>query len=378
MFELTSLPIVTEDLALRLKESKAGAVVIFEGWVRNHNQGKQVSRLEYQVYEQLALKEGQKILREAREKFNLHELQCTHRHGRLSIGEVAVWVGASASHRNEAFLSTRFVIDEIKHRLPIWKKEHYLNEAPVWVSCKDHTTHVHFAEEDYYQKQSSVVSQALLKSKKVLVVGLGGLGAPAATSLVQAGIGHLTLMDFDRVEISNLHRQPLYDTSDVGEKKALIAEKKLKSINPFIEITSQDLQITKNNARDAIREFDLVLDCTDNLETKYALHDACFESRIPLVSASIYRFEGQIRSFMPDSSQGCLRCFLTKTPSDETISNCNEFGVLGASVNALGSLQAGEAIQFLIHNKNASLKETIYFDFETKSVKIARLAMPQL
>ncbi len=367
MFQLTPHPIDLNALSLSLKESKAGALVTFEGWVRNHNQGKPVSALEYQVYETLAEKEGQKILTEAKEKFNLHEIVCTHRHGLLQIGEVAVWVGASASHRNDAFLATRFVIDEIKHRLPIWKKEHYLNEKPEWVSCKDHSTHVHFKEEDYYRKQKSVVDPFSLKSKRVAVIGAGGLGCPVLASLAAAGIGHLTVVDFDRVEISNLHRQFLYTPADIGEKKSTVAAKRIAQMNPFIQIKAVDQRFNAMNGLDLIEKCDLVLDCTDNLETKFAIHDLCMSKSIPLISASIYRFEGQIRTFDRMQEWGCLRCQFKETPSDEAIGNCNDFGVLGASVNAMGSLQAGEAIRFLIHARNASSKETIYFDLNSLS-----------
>jgi molybdopterin/thiamine biosynthesis adenylyltransferase/molybdopterin synthase catalytic subunit len=369
MFELTEKEISSVELSKRLAENKAGALVTFEGWVRDHNQGLKVKSLEYQVYESLALKEGAKILHEAKEKFNLHGIECVHRHGHLKIGEIAVWVGASASHRDEAFKATRYVIDEIKHRLPIWKKEHYLNQEPEWVYCQHHATHVHFEFADYFRKQCTVVDPAPLRAKKVIVIGAGGLGCPALQGLATSGIGFLTIIDPDQVDVSNLHRQPLYRLSDVGEKKAILAVQRLNEMNEWLQTTAVTEFVNAENAVALLTGADLVLDCTDTLATKFLIHDVCFALKIPLVSASIYRFEGQLRTFLPNAKEsGCLRCLYPTTPDDENIGNCNDFGVLGAAVSALGSLQASQAIQFLSTGKSASVANTHYFDFETLTV----------
>src|SRR5690606_29026806 len=130
MFSISTETLNRDDLHLALSNDKAGAIVVFEGWVRNHNEGKKVKSLEYQIYHELAQKEGEKILSAAKSKFNLHDIKAVHREGHLSLGEIAVWIGATASHRDDAFKATRFVIDEIKHRLPVWKKEHYLDQNP--------------------------------------------------------------------------------------------------------------------------------------------------------------------------------------------------------------------------------------------------------
>lgn len=365
MFSLSADPIDRNELIKSLKNDSAGALVTFEGWIRDHNQGKAVNSLEYQVYEVLAQKEGQKILHEAMHKFNLHQVLCQHRYGHLYLGDIAVWIGAIASHRDDAFKATRYIIDEIKLRLPIWKKEHYQNQKPEWVFCKDHHTHVHFTEEDYYKKQKAVVSQESLKKSHVLVVGAGGLGCPVLTSLTSAGVGHIEIVDFDTVSISNLHRQPLFSPEVVGEKKALIAQKRLASLNPFIHVHARDLEVSFENVEQLIQGKDLILDCTDNLRTKFLLHDACFKTGTPLISASIYRFEGYIRTFVPQNDSGCLRCLQAATPDDEFIGNCNDFGVLGASVNTLGSIQASEALAFLQTKTNATIKETFYLNLQS-------------
>jgi molybdopterin synthase catalytic subunit len=120
-----------------------GGYVSFEGWVRNRNEGQQVLRLEYQAYEALALKEGQRIVAEALEQFPIDHAACIHRVGALEIGELAVWVGVSSGHRDEAFQACRYIIDEIKHRVPIWKKEHYVSGDSGWVNCEACASHAH-------------------------------------------------------------------------------------------------------------------------------------------------------------------------------------------------------------------------------------------
>ncbi len=121
-----------------LENHQVGAIAIFEGWVRNHNQGHPVEALEYQVYESLAQKEGERILQEAMASFSLQAAIAVHRHGTLQLGDTAVWIGTSASHRRDVFLGTEFIINQLKIRLPIWKKEHYQDQPAAWVYCREH------------------------------------------------------------------------------------------------------------------------------------------------------------------------------------------------------------------------------------------------
>lgn len=125
----------------RIAEPSCGGYVSFEGWVRDHNEGQQVLRLEYQAYEALALKEGRKIMAEAASRFPIVNACCIHRVGELEIGDLAVWVGVSAGHRDEAFKGCRYIIDEIKHRVPVWKKEHYRGGDSGWVNCEACASH---------------------------------------------------------------------------------------------------------------------------------------------------------------------------------------------------------------------------------------------
>jgi adenylyltransferase/sulfurtransferase len=352
MFQISDTKLDRDLLHDTLANHSAGAIVVFEGWVRNHNEGKKVSSLEYQVYHELALKEGQRILNEAKEKFNLHNVMATHREGHLALGEVAIWIGATASHRDDAFKACRYVIDEIKHRLPVWKKEHYVDQKAEWVFCKHHSHHVHFAEAEFYEKNL----YSPLKDKSVLVVGVGGLGCPAAVALASAGVGKITLVDPDTISISNIHRQFLYSPNLVGEKKVVVARQRLMDLNPFIQVEAVD-----DYFQASLIHHDLVLDCTDNMQTKYQIQDACLKARVPVITAGIFRTEGQLRMVMP--GQGCLRCLNETTPDDSFLGNCNDVGVLSAHVNMLGSLQASEAIDYLVNRK--ILSETFHFDFKT-------------
>jgi len=144
-FAFSRTPIDTLALRRELSDPACGGYAAFEGWVRDHNEGQRVRALEYEAFEALAEREGARILEEARERFQVAHAACVHRIGELTIGEMAVWVGVSAAHRHEAFLACRYIIDEVKHRLPIWKKEHYLNGDSGWVNCErcaaDASTH---------------------------------------------------------------------------------------------------------------------------------------------------------------------------------------------------------------------------------------------
>ena len=135
-FAISGEPLVPDVLRRQLADDTSGGYVAFEGWVRNHADGHGVHRLEYEVYETLAVAEGERILAEAVERFGVTRVACVHRRGALEIGDLAVWVGVSASHRDEAFRACRYIIDEVKHRVPIWKKEHYVDGDSGWVNCE--------------------------------------------------------------------------------------------------------------------------------------------------------------------------------------------------------------------------------------------------
>jgi molybdopterin synthase catalytic subunit len=135
-FRFSRAPIETAAPRAALEDPACGGYAAFEGWVRDHNEGERVRRLEYEAFEALAVREAERIIAEAVARFKVAHAACVHRLGELAVGELAVWVGVSAPHRDEAFLACRYIIDEIKHRLPIWKKEHYVNGDSGWVNCE--------------------------------------------------------------------------------------------------------------------------------------------------------------------------------------------------------------------------------------------------
>ena len=142
-FEISGETLSPDELRRRLEDPSCGGYVAFEGWVRNNADGHNVNRLEYEAYESLAIAEGNRVLEEAIERFGVTRAACVHRKGALEIGDLAVWVGASSPHRDEAFKACRYVIDEIKTRLPIWKKEHYASGDSGWVNCERCAAHGH-------------------------------------------------------------------------------------------------------------------------------------------------------------------------------------------------------------------------------------------
>ena len=143
MFELSATPLEAIDFKSRFADVRAGGYVTFEGWVRNHNEGREVLRLEYEAYEQLCLEEASRIIAEAKEQFDIIQGGCIHRTGALEIGDMAVWVGVSAEHRGPAFDACRYVIDNVKVRLSIWKKEYYTDGDSDWVNCEECAAHGH-------------------------------------------------------------------------------------------------------------------------------------------------------------------------------------------------------------------------------------------
>jgi molybdopterin synthase catalytic subunit len=154
-FRFTQTAIDTEAARRELQDLSAGGYVSFEGWVRDHNEGQQVTRLEYEAFQELAVKEGDRIVAEALRRFPVKRALCIHRVGSLQLGEMAVWVAVSSAHRGEAFDACRFIIDEIKHRVPIWKKEHYRSGDSGWVNCERCAAEPHHSHAEHLQRAAS-------------------------------------------------------------------------------------------------------------------------------------------------------------------------------------------------------------------------------
>jgi adenylyltransferase/sulfurtransferase len=189
--------------------------------------------------------------------------------------------------------------------------------------------------------------QKKLKAARVLCVGTGGLGSPLALYLAAAGVGTLGLVDFDVVDYTNLQRQVLHSTSDVGRLKLDSAIDKLKAINPFVEIKRFDTYLSSQNALEIIRDFDIIADGTDNFATRYLVNDACVLSGKPNVYASIFRFEGQASIFATEAGP-CYRCLYPEPPPPGLVPSCAEGGVLGVLPGLLGVIQATEVIKLIL------------------------------
>ncbi len=192
-----------------------------------------------------------------------------------------------------------------------------------------------------------VAGQRKLRGAKVLLVGTGGLGAPAALYLAAAGVGTLGLVDFDQVELSNLQRQVLYGTDDVGRPKLEVARERLERLNPGTTIVPHEQRLEASNALEIVRAYDVVVDGTDNFPTRYLVNDACVLTGKSNVYGSIYRFEGQVSVF--DARHGpCYRCLYPEPPPPDLVPSCAEAGVLGVLPGVVGALQATEAIKLLL------------------------------
>lgn len=210
--------------------------------------------------------------------------------------------------------------------------------------------------------QVGLAGQEKLKQARVLLVGVGGLGSPAALYLASAGIGHLGLVDFDRVDSSNLQRQVLYGNRDVGSLKVEAAASRLADLNPHIDIHPYNLRLGAANALDLCANYDLILDGTDNFSTRYLVNDASVLLGKPNIYASVYRFDGQLSTFFPKQSGPCYRCLYPVAPQDGLVQNCAEGGVLGILPGIVGALQASEAIKWILGQGEAMLGRLLLFD----------------
>ncbi|MFC3193845.1 ThiF family adenylyltransferase [Marinicella sediminis] len=189
--------------------------------------------------------------------------------------------------------------------------------------------------------------QQKLSQANILLVGAGGLGAPAMMYLAGAGVGHLTLVDDDEVSESNLHRQVIYTAADVGQSKVIQARNQLLAMNPHIRITAEEAKLTQENAADLIAAADLVIDGTDNIRTRYLINDHCLVSKTPWIYAAVSGFELQVAVFTHEAGNLCYRCLFEQLADDDA-PNCSREGVLGPVPGMAAMIQVTEAIKYLI------------------------------
>lgn len=217
--------------------------------------------------------------------------------------------------------------------------------------------------------------QRRLKAAKVLCIGAGGLGSPALMYLAAAGIGEIGIVDFDRVDYSNLQRQILHDTADVGKLKIESAAERLAAINPAVKVTTYETRLTSENAEQIAAPYDIIIDGTDNFQTRYLSNDLAVLTKKPNVYGSIFRFEGQVSVFAPHLGGPCYRCLFPKPPEPGQIPSCAEGGVLGVLPGIIGCLQANEAIKLILGIGETLIGRLIHFDalaFRFREIKLRR------
>ncbi|MCQ2525497.1 MAG: molybdopterin-synthase adenylyltransferase MoeB [Lachnospiraceae bacterium] len=196
-------------------------------------------------------------------------------------------------------------------------------------------------------KEVGAKGQKKLMNGKVLIIGAGGLGAPAAMYLAAAGVGTIGIVDADEVDLSNLQRQIIHGTADIGKAKVKSAKETMEAMNPDVTVKTYRMFVDSTNIRELIREYDFVIDGTDNFPAKFLINDACVLEGKPFSHAGIIRFKGQLMTYVPGKGP-CYRCVFKNPPPKDAVPTCKQAGVIGAMGGVIGSLQAMEAIKYLI------------------------------
>ena len=195
--------------------------------------------------------------------------------------------------------------------------------------------------------------QKKILSSRILVVGIGGLGCPAAENLVRAGIGTIGLIDNDIVNLSNIHRQSLFNSKDIKKLKVIVAAKKLKEINPLTKIKIYKSRLNKNNIKNIIKNYELIIDGSDNFKTKFLINDYCIRLKKKLITGAISKFDGHIFTFdFNNKKNPCLRCFYQEESISDDILNCEYEGILGTIAGIIGTMQANEILKKILNVGN--------------------------
>ena len=226
---------------------------------------------------------------------------------------------------------------------------------------------------DRYSKQIVLKNVGILGQKKitlskVFIVGAGGLGCPIADLLCRAGVGEIGIIDNDKISLSNLNRQTLFNTSEINKYKVDVLKKKLRDINPLVKVNKYRKRINEDNIYNLISNYHIIVDASDNFQTKFLLNEKSFKLKKKLVVGAISRYDGHIFVFdFKNNKNACLKCFYQEKPSDEIL-NCDDEGILGTTANIVGSLQANEVLKLILGSNNV-LKNSILI-LDTLNLKI--------
>jgi molybdopterin/thiamine biosynthesis adenylyltransferase len=226
-------------------------------------------------------------------------------------------------------------------------------------------------------KDIGASGQKKIIQSKVLIIGMGGLGCPSAEFLTRAGVGTLGIVDYDNVDLSNIHRQSLYNVSDIKKSKVLVAKKKLKKINSKINIICHKIRIDKNNLKKIMKEYDYIVDGSDNFETKFLINDTCKKLKKFLVTGAISKFNGHIFTFdFKDIKTPCIRSFFQEKKILNDILNCEYEGVLGTVAGIIGTIQANEILKKVLNigeNLNGYILILDLLNLNFRKVKLSKL-----
>ena len=212
-------------------------------------------------------------------------------------------------------------------------------------------------------KKVGIIGQKKILNSKVLIIGAGGLGCPVADLLTRSGVGELGVVDYDKVSLSNIHRQILYTTKDVGKYKAKILKKKLNLINKEVKINIYNQKANEKNLKNIINKYDIVIDGSDNFKTKFLLNKFSQKFKKKLIVGAISKFDGHVFTFdFTLKNSPCLKCFYQSDPSDEIL-NCESEGILGSTANIIGAIQANEALKFILNIGKNLQSNILILDF---------------
>jgi len=216
--------------------------------------------------------------------------------------------------------------------------------------------------------------QSDLLDAEILVIGAGGLGSPTIQYLAAAGVGTLGIADDDEVELSNLQRQTVHGTDDVGRKKVDSAAEFVANLNPDVEVPTHDLRVTPENVDELVDRYEFVVDGSDNFRTRYLVNDACTLAGVPFSHGSVFRFEGQVTTFTADEDAPCYRCVFPEAPPEGTVPNCSTAGVLGVLPGTVGNIQATETVKHVLGKGELLEGEMVLYDaarmeFDTVEIK---------
>ncbi|MDA9090142.1 HesA/MoeB/ThiF family protein [Pelagibacteraceae bacterium] len=212
-------------------------------------------------------------------------------------------------------------------------------------------------------KNIGIIGQKRILKSKVAIIGIGGLGCPLVLYLANSGVGNIGLIDHDKIDLSNLNRQILFNTTDVGKYKVKEAKKKINEINKNIKVKIFKEKLTKKNIKNILSKFDIICDGTDNYESRYLINDYCLKHKKILISAAISKFEGQVFNFNFKRNIPCFRCFMPEVPDEDN--NCETAGIVPSLAGITGTLQANEVLKTILKTKNDLVGKILIFNLLT-------------